>query len=242
MEEQVIAPVEKRSLSDDLARQIKQLIDTRMYKAGHRLPTIAEMARLFGVGHPTLREALKKLETVGVVTVRHGSGIYVAEQHDMLFVSNPISTHSVDKKMLLDIIETRVPLELMSIALAADHITDDRLSSLRALLDKAEAHLQDDHILNTTNMAFHREIAAASGNAVLPQVLDVMSRLFTQQQQIILRIYGSRSRDHDQHLKILEALEKKDRALAVRRMRHHLDDVRIAIELWDPEKMPLNAS
>ena len=58
------APVLKQSLSDRLARRIRGLIQKGDYRQGDRLPTIMEMARRFGVGHPTIREALKKLETM----------------------------------------------------------------------------------------------------------------------------------------------------------------------------------
>ena len=71
-------PVLRQSLADRLARRIRGLIQNGDYKEGDRLPPIMEMARRFGVGHPTIREALKKLETMGVVEIRHGSGVYVS--------------------------------------------------------------------------------------------------------------------------------------------------------------------
>src|SRR5687767_9866542 len=102
------APVPRQSLADDLARRIRQLIQQRKHKAGDRLPSIAEMARMFGVGAPTLREALKKLETVGVVTIRHGSGVYVAQHHDTLVIPIPVYDGAASKKLLLDLIEARI--------------------------------------------------------------------------------------------------------------------------------------
>ena len=60
------------------------MIQNGVYREGDRLPPIMEMARQFGVGHPTVREALKKLETVGVVEIRHGSGVYVSRSRDVL--------------------------------------------------------------------------------------------------------------------------------------------------------------
>ena len=71
-------PVLRQSLADRLARRIRAMIQNGSYAPGDRLPPIMEMARQFGVGHPTVREALKKLETVGVVEIRHGSGVYVS--------------------------------------------------------------------------------------------------------------------------------------------------------------------
>ncbi len=234
------APVFKQSLSDDLAREIKGLIDSGAYGIGDRLPTIAEMARRFGVGPPTIREALKRLETVGAVTVRHGSGVYVAETHNTLFLSNPVHASAPSKKTLLDLIEARVPIEVQSVALAAEHATAEHAARMEALLAKAEANHDDDAVLSATNMAFHREIAAASGNAVVHQLLDVLASLFRDEQRAILNIYGSRRKDHAEHRGILDALVRRDREGAVRQMRAHLDGVRVALLRWDPDAAPLH--
>jgi GntR family transcriptional repressor for pyruvate dehydrogenase complex len=110
---------------------------------------------------------------------------------------------------------------------------------MRRLLAKASENLHDDPVLNAVNMAFHREIALASGNGVLAQLLEVVSELFTEEQRLILDIFGSRQRDHEEHLSILEALEKKDEALCIERMRKHLEGVEAAVRKWDPEHHPV---
>jgi hypothetical protein len=72
-----------------------------------------------------------------------------------------------------------------------------------------------------------------------PQLLNVLQDLFTEEQRLILGIFGSRQRDHAEHLAILEALEKRDEALAVERMRTHLEGVQDAVARWDPEHHPV---
>lgn len=235
----VFTPVLRQSLADDLAQRIKQLIETEGRQPGDRLPAISEMARRFKVGHPTLREALTKLETLGVVEIRHGSGVYVGRNHNALLLSNPIFDAAVSKKLLLDLIEARMAIELKSVALAAVNRTDAHLEELRQTLSTAEQHFDDDGALNLANMMFHRQIALASGNTVLYQVLDVLSNLFRQEQRVILDIYGSRTKDHAEHRDILDALQRKDDALAVERMRAHLEGVRQALLQWDPNATPV---
>src|SRR5690554_618178 len=102
-------PIEKSSLADDLAERLVRLIRKGVYQPGDRLPAIMEMARSFGVGHPTLREALKKLEMMGVVEIKHGSGVYVGKGQDVLLVSNPVYGGLVSKKLLLDLVGARIP-------------------------------------------------------------------------------------------------------------------------------------
>ena len=232
------APVMKQSLADKLAYQIRQLIQTGDYQEGDRLPTIMEMARRFRVGHPTVREALRKLETMGTVTIRHGSGVYVSRSDDVLVLA-PGYTGTVTKKLLLDLVEARIPIETQSTASAARNATDEHLAEMRRLLTSAGENIDDDPVLSALNMAFHRQIALASGNTVLAQLLDVLQELFAGEQRIIMDIFGSRTRDHQEHLEILDALERRDEALAVERMRSHLEGVQDVLIKWDPEEHPV---
>src|SRR5690348_7674569 len=142
--EPVYTPLLRQSLSDDLAQRITQLIQGGTYRAGDRLPAITTLARDFGVGSPTVREALKKLETVGVVAIRHGSGVYVNRLPDSLVISNPLHDGAVSKKLLVDLIEARIPIEVKSATLAATNATPEHLAELRELLARASESLDDD--------------------------------------------------------------------------------------------------
>jgi GntR family transcriptional repressor for pyruvate dehydrogenase complex len=233
------APVSKQSLTDRLARQIRGLIQRGDYRQGDRLPPIMEMARRFRVGHPTIREALKKLEAIGVVEIRHGSGVYVSRSDDVLVLASPHYAATATKKLLLDLIRTRMLLELQSVADAVRNATPEHLREMRRLLTVAGENLDTDAVLHSVNMAFHRQIALASGNTVLAQLLGVVQDLFREEQRMILGIFGSRRQDHEEHLAILDALERRDEALAVGRMRSHLEGVQDAVRRWDPENHPV---
>jgi GntR family transcriptional regulator, transcriptional repressor for pyruvate dehydrogenase complex len=73
------SPIQRERLTDTLAARILDLIRTGAFHAGDRLPSIARMAAVFRVGAPTVRQALTKLEMLGVVDVRHGLGVYVRD-------------------------------------------------------------------------------------------------------------------------------------------------------------------
>ena len=232
-------PVLRQSLADDIAQRISQLILAGEYETGARLPAITTMARQFGVGGPTLREALKKLETVGVVDIRHGSGVYVARSPDSLLISNPVFEVTASKKLLVDLIEARIPIELQTAALAARHATPDHLAEMDRLLTEAGASFEDATRLNQTNLSFHRQIALASGNVVMHQILEVLSTLFREEQRLILDIHGRREDDHAEHLEILAALTARDAELATTRMRTHLERVRDMLRRWEPTTTPV---
>lgn len=237
--EDAFSPMLKQSLSDTLSHRIRRLVQSGEYQKGDRLPSIMEMARRFGVGHPTVREALKKLEAFGIVEIRHGSGVYVSGAHDVLLHASSGYTGAVTKALLVDLIDARIPIEIQSVELAARNRTEQNLREMRRLLTRAELHLHDDAVLGPTNLAFHHEIALASGNTVLPQLLRVLAELFAKEQRLILAIYSSREADHEEHLGILEALERADESLSVGRMRAHLESIRDALRRWCPEQHPV---
>jgi GntR family transcriptional regulator, transcriptional repressor for pyruvate dehydrogenase complex len=235
---QALSPVVRQSLSDGLAERVRQLIQRGGFQPGDRLPSIADMARRFGVGHPTLREALKKLETLGIVNIRHGSGVYVGRDDNSLVISNPVFTGSITRRLLVDLVEARIPVELTTVELAAKNATAEDVEQMRQLLVRASESLDDDALLSSANMAFHRAIASASGNSVLSQLLEVLTNVFHDEQRVILNIYGSRRRDHQEHLQILQAIEAGDSELAVSRMRAHLNGVREVLLRWEPDTVP----
>ena len=232
-------PVVKQSLPDRLARQIRGTIQSGNYQRGDRLPPIVEMARRFEVGQPSIREALKKLEAMGVVQIRHGSGVFVTRSEEVLVLASPDYAGTVTKKLLLDLIRARTPVEIQSVGDCVRNATPEHVQDLERILADAGQHLDDDDRLNSVNMAFHGKIAEASGNSVTAQLLAVLHDLFTGEQRLILNIFGSREEDHRGHLEILEAIERRDEALAVERMRAHLESVHAAILRWNPEDHPV---
>lgn len=219
-------PVLRQSLSDEIAQRITQLIQAGGYDPGARLPTISRMAQDFGVGAPTLREALKKLETVGVVVIRHGSGVYAGRAPASLLMSNPIIELASSPKLLVDLIEARLPIETTTASLAARYASDAHLDEMARLLDKAAQSLDDPAVLTEVNLDFHRQIALASGNVVLHQILEVLSNLFRREQRMILDIHGKREDDYAEHREIYQALRARDVPLATARMQRHLERVR----------------
>ncbi len=213
------------------------MITSGGFEANHRLPAIPVMAQRFGVGPATVREALKKLETVGVVDIRHGSGVYVGRTTDSFVISNPVFGGTASRKVLVDLIEARIPVEMRTAALAATNATGDHLSEMNRLLSEAGENLDDGTLLNQVNLAFHRQIALASGNTVMHQLLEVLSTLFTNEQRIILDIKGNRANDHAEHFGIYEALQLRDPILATARMQDHLERVRDVLMGWDSHEI-----
>ena len=229
-ESDAFGEVTRDSLADTLARRIRAMIQSGEYTEGDRLPAILEMARRFGVGPPTVREALKKLETLGVVDVRHGSGVYVASRRELLVLARPQLSGTADESVLLDLVDARVPLEVAATRAAALHASREEIDAMRHLLDSAAGSV-DDHRLLAVDAAFHRQLAAASGNTIIAQMLDALRDLFTGEGRVVRWEPVMRDADSRSHRLILDAVERRDADAAADVMRAHLASVREAVAL-----------
>lgn len=228
-------PIPRPSLAEELAQRIGQLIGDGGYAPGARLPSIAAMARQFGVGGATVREALRKLETAGTVDIRHGAGVFVRQVDEAPLLANPAFGGAVTRKLLCDLLDARIAIEVRAAALAAQHARPEDVATLRELLARAQAVLDEPAALARLNMAFHAAVAGASDNGVLRQLLDVLSRLFREEQRLVYDIHGACAQDHDEHVAILEAIAGGDGELASVRMHAHLAGVRDKLRRWSAD-------
>ncbi len=222
------ARLKRLNLSDQVARQIQLRIVDGEYRTGDRLPPIRELARIFEVGPPTVREGLKQLEALGVVVIRPGSGVYVGRT-DRVPGATPPSRGGT--RLLADMVEARIPVETRSAAMAARHATSSDLQALRRLLDSV-SDSGPGPLPNSAGIAFHRRIGFASGSPLLGQFLEAVGDLLPDDQRLLWTMADSRECDHEAHLEILQAVENRQDRLASRLMRSHLESVRGALLEW----------
>ncbi len=218
--------VVRRSLLDDLATAMLDLIADRELSSGDHFESVRSLADRFKVAVPTVREALRRLEATGAVELRHGSGVYVGPHVGRLVLANPLATiPSADR--LMELLQARALIEPPVAALAARNRTETALEQLDShLAAAAELIASGDHArLAQVNMDFHRTLAQASGNSTLAEVVESVTVVNVREQLEILRIHGDRQTDLDEHRAILEAVRAADTELAERLTREHLDGV-----------------
>jgi GntR family transcriptional repressor for pyruvate dehydrogenase complex len=220
-------------LPDQLAERLQRLIAEKHLQPGARLPAMSTLAARFRVGYPTLREGLKKLEALGVISIHHGSGVYVRQPVTGFFLVNPISAASEPtRKVFLDLIEARKTVEMGTIALAAEKITPEQSAQLGRLLKEAHHNLENHQELNRINTQIHLCIAAASGNSVLTHLLEAILEMFKDHQRQLLDIRGLPGSDYQEHAGLVDAVRRRRKALALARMRKHLEGFRQAVLNW----------
>lgn len=216
---------DRRSFSELLTRRILEFARQEGLKPGDRLPTVQALASRFSVAPPTMREALRRLQAVGLVEMRHGSGVYLRQHTTPLILPNP-HPGRLDREVILDLLDARRLIEPGLARLAAERATPSEISELETTLARAEANLEGvDRVLGRLNMDLHRTVARVSQNRVLGPVIDSLCSIYEDEQLIVLRLYNNRVRDHQQHVGILDAIRRRDPGLARRRMDRHLRDV-----------------
>lgn len=215
--------------SDLLTQQVVELIDLERLEPGDRLPTVQALADRFQVAAPTMREALRRLQAVGVVEMRHGSGVYVRHGGRRVVLPNPYPGR-LKRETMVDLLDARLLIEPHLAGLAAQ-AGPEAVAELEQLIARAGELLEgrEDAELSAVNLAFHRGVARCGGNSVLAQVIDSLLDLYAAEQMEILRLYADRAHDHEEHTEILRAIQSHDGPLASQLMQRHLEGVRTVV-------------
>lgn len=233
-------------LSDQAVEQIQALIVNGHFEPGSKLPSESELVTSLQVSRSSIREALRMLESRGVVQVRSGSGAYVADE--------PFSFHAMGeaiewlvmrKESLVQLLEVREVLEGFATNLLANHVTDDILKELQQNIDLQKSALHnspDADAISNIGLEFHKIIARASGNQFADGFIQsIVSRLSCSNRAIVYVSSGSEASTHE-HTQILAALRDKNPALAEKEMRKHLSRARLDLinlnELKETESNP----
>lgn len=211
------------NLSNQLANGVIELIRERELGPGDRLPTARELADIFEVATPTMREALRRLQATGVIDIRHGSGIYVRRAEQRLVVANP-SYGDLESHTILHILDARVLIEPHLAELAARHIDAESLAAIAAVVEQAASEIRLRDYLES-NVRFHTLIARASGNLVLAQFIESLIELYSVELDQVdpnLQLVDGRTADNAMHAEIYAALAAGDAAAAYDAMARHL--------------------
>lgn len=213
------------TLSERLADDIMEIIRSERLGPGDQLASSRDLARRFEVTTPTVREALRRLEATGAVEFRHGSGTYVGPGVDRRLLANPHCPSST-REGVLELVEARLVVE-PPIAAAAARTRDP--VGLRMLEENVTNALHPPRGDIRPAVHFHVALAAASGNALLQETIEALLHVRAREQIEIRHRYDDRARDHEEHVRLLEAVRDGDPARAERLIAEHLESIRKAV-------------
>jgi GntR family transcriptional repressor for pyruvate dehydrogenase complex len=223
-------PILQTSLVDRVVEQIRGVINQGHYSAGDRLPTEFELSEKLQVSRSVLREAVGRLETLGVLEVRRGRGMFVADRASLAGCVNLLrSAMTISPKDLRQFAELRRGMEMQAARLAAQRATAVQLGELEALCEQMDADGVSYPESVRADCAFHRKLIEVAGNELLQNLMEVVHDfLFAGMVQTTPRPRNlTRSRQY--HRPILDAIRAKDPDAAEAAMKVHMDSVERAV-------------
>ncbi|WP_405908629.1 FadR/GntR family transcriptional regulator [Streptomyces sp. NBC_00828] len=216
----------ERRLSGQIQREVMQLILDRRLRAGAPLPTEAELMEDLGVSRNSVREALKALQALDIVDIRHGYGTYVGEASLTPLVDGltfrTLARPSDDASALAEILQVREVLEEGLIRRVAGTLSEAELDRLESVVTRMETAGQEGGPFAELDREFHELLYASLGNALVPQLLGAFWTVFR-------RVSGIRGWTDDpapevtvrRHRDIVTALRAHDVEGAQRAMAFH---------------------
>ena len=211
--------------SERVAREIVgQILDNNLPE-GTKLPNEKQLVEALGIGRTTLREALRLLETRGVITIRSGPGGGPVVRRPRLGDLSESLTLILqfEGASLLDVFRARDALEPMMTRLAAVNLTDANLDELEGTIVRMRAHVEDHDLFLRENQTFHSLIASASGtvlhtfNETLKFIADgaFAGVRYTTRRRLAVA---------EAHQQVLDALRTRDPGRAEEAMRNHVGE------------------
>jgi GntR family transcriptional regulator, transcriptional repressor for pyruvate dehydrogenase complex len=208
----------------DLVSQLVLFLHIRNYEPGERVPSERELAERFSVSRGQIREALSYLEALRIIERRAKSGIYMAREAASvealaLFaqVGAPLTAEDIHQS-----IEMRKIHEITAVRLACERATLANFDSLRAILASSEARIARDEPIHEEDRAFHLEIVKATQNSIFHRIVQVYYMMTADRLRIYFTVPARSRASHEDHLRIFNAIARRDAITAMNLMSEHL--------------------
>lgn len=238
-------PVDRTTVSEEIAKKIIDLVNSGSLKPGDKLPSERKLMDQLNVSRSPIREALRSLSLIGLLETRPGDGTYVSEH------LTPTLTDQIDWSILMrkaDIVEwleVREPLEIQAATLAAERATQEGVEKLQSALQEYYDSSSDPQRLAQAEIQFHQAVVNLAGNATLRELMNIFYdfyRTYVQQERFHFAVKNPRAQGHRD---IVEAIRAGDAEAAREAMIQHLSISKqraLAEELDQKRNVPQTAS
>lgn len=219
-------PIQRRRLHEILAERLLAQIRAGEPPPGASLPSEQELMSRFGVGRPTVREALLRLEAMGVITISHGERARVVEPSAARILGqlNDSIVHllGVDQASLEHLKDARLAIEEGMVRRATERATEASLARIEASMRRQEEAAASGEGFLAADMDFHVAIAEGAGNPLFPIFLKAMLDWVSAFHASAVRTPGMEPVAIAEHRVIQGRMIARDAEGAVAAMRAHL--------------------
>lgn len=228
--------IERQTTADLVVDRIARVIRERKLAAGERLPGEHELVEQLQVSRSVLREALARLQNMGLVDVRRGRGTFVGSATSLANCVRLLrSAVTVSPQELQAYAELRSAIEVQAARQAAERATEDDLVELTALLKK----LDDDGLPYSAAMeadfAFHRKLLDMAGNPLMRNLMEVIYEFVLAQMVRTTPSPRESQSVRRLHKAILAAVRDRDPEGAARAMQQHMAAVLKRLKSYEAE-------
>ena len=221
-----IVPVVRRSVVEEVVRQLAALIESGQLQVNDRFPSEVELSHRFEVSRTIVREALGRLKALGLTEARPGIGTYVAS--NVARLSKLLGQYSAE-----DLYEVRSILEVPAARLAARRRTAADIEQLRVVLE-AEVVATNVDQRSPVDTDFHCLVARATGNMLFVRLVEDLREVLHAQTVAMSELSDRNASVVREHTAVLEAIVRADGEEAARAMSEHLDAVEAAVLVGRP--------
>jgi GntR family transcriptional repressor for pyruvate dehydrogenase complex len=210
-----IEKIEKQNVVDIVFNTLRQEIVDRHFLAGDKLPATGELAREFGVSETTVKLALQRLATLGLIETRVGQGSFVLEFDAEQYLSQ-IDELVLGKSDISMIIEFRMYFEMGIIRLAIRKATEENYANMEHILSQMETTDIENNVVRHAKLdyQFHLEICKSTQNTIFVLIYEMIGKILFRHTTALNRAYfhkhvAGQIRD-EIHTKLFHALKDKD--------------------------------
>jgi GntR family transcriptional repressor for pyruvate dehydrogenase complex len=217
-----LEPVRSTRIYEEIVRQIRLLIRDGHLKSGDRLPPERDLAERFRVSRTSVREAMRALESRGLIAIRPGEGAFVREVSVESLVEPLALVILAHRETIADLYEARRLLEPPIAGLAARRASPEEVAEMARILEQQGAEVEAGRTGLAQDAAFHTALAHSTHNQAITRIVTTLMDLLAQSREESLSHPGRPVRSHGDHRHILAAVETRDSRRAEQAMLAHL--------------------
>lgn len=221
-----LKPVSRNSSVDQVVERIRDVITEQKLTAGQRLPGELELVKQLQVSRPVLREALARLQGLGLVEIQRGNGTFIAGKDRLAHCVQLLrSAVTMAPREILIYAELRAAIEVQAVRQAAQRATPEDVADLQKLLEQLNSLDRPYEELLEIDFQFHRRILEIAGNELMQNLMEVIYEFVVAQMAQTTPSPQDNKRGRRLHRQIFQAIRKQDSAAAEEAMREHMEVV-----------------
>lgn len=219
-----IKPIRRPSMGEMVCEQMKEYLLDGRWKAGDKIPSENELAQSFGVSRVTIREALLRLTSVGLLESRFAGANYVREITPGLNMAALVPAAYIDAKSYLEVIEFRQVVEAKTAGLAARRGDKRDVAELEEILERMHKYKDDPARFTAEDLEFHITLSRMSGNSLFIESMKAIQGVL--ESAIFRTVEAQGNREALMyHRAIIDAVASRDEKSAMRLTEEHVGDV-----------------